>query len=246
MTLEEWVAQWQITPVEYLEGISSEYHLTSVLSGMAYRSYMTQRVNEAGIPEQPAVQASIQQTYLNALAREVESEIKKSIEFNPAELYTTFQANPDRFIQPKQVLLQRIVVSSEEKAAQVYDALEKGQDFTRMVQLYTESNADLMVDGIMNYEQWARLGHLGQELQQLEPDYITRPIAYQANEYHIYKCLDIVEARALRFDEAKEAVQDILLEQKFREARSELIDQVKIKHNAFIDLERLEEINIEI
>jgi hypothetical protein len=36
------------------------------------------------------------------------------------------------------------------------------------------------------------------------------------------------------------------LEQKFREARSELIDQVKIKHNAFIDLERLEEINIEI
>jgi hypothetical protein len=58
--------------------------------------------------------------------------------------------------------------------------------------------------------------------------------------------LDIVEARALRFDEAKEAVQDILLEQKFREARSVLIDQVKIKHNAFIDLERLEEINIEI
>jgi len=103
-----------------------------------------------------------------------------------------------------------------------------------------------MVDGIMNYEQWARLGHLGQELQQLEPDYVTLPIAYQANEYHIYKCLDIIEARSLRFDEAKEAVQDILLEQKFREARTQLIDQVKIKHNAFIDLERLKEINIEI
>ena len=246
MTLEDWVAQWQITPVEYLEGISSEYHLKSVLSGMAYRSYMSQQAYEAGIPEQPAVQASIQQTYLNALAREVESEIKKLIEFSPAELYTTFEANPDRFIQPKQVLLQRIVVSSEEKAAQVYDALENGQDFTSMVQLYTESNADLMVDGIMNYEQWARLGHLGQELQQLEPDYVTLPIAYQANEYHIYKCLDIIEARSLRFDEAKEAVQDILLEQKFREARSQLIDQVKMKHNAFIDLERLKEINIEI
>ncbi|MDC0979839.1 peptidyl-prolyl cis-trans isomerase, partial [Balneolaceae bacterium] len=241
-----WVAQWQITPVEYLEGISSEYHLKSVLSGMAYRSYMSQQAYEAGIPEQPAVKASIQQTYLNALAREVESEIKKLIEFSPAELYTTYEANPDRFIQPKQVLLQRIVVSSEEKAAQVYDALENSQDFTSMVHLYTESNADLMVDGIMNYEQWARLGHLGQELQQLEPDYVTLPIAYQANEYHIYKCLDIIEARSLRFDEAKETVQDILLEQKFREARSQLIDQVKMKHNAFIDLERLKEINIEI
>ena len=246
MTLEDWVAQWQITPVEYLEGISSEYHLKSVLSGMAYRSYMSQQAYEAGIPKQPAVKASIQQTYLNALAREVESEIKKSIDFSPAELYTTFQANPDRFIQPKQVLLQRIVISSEDKAAQVYDALENGQDFTRMVHLHTESNEDLMVDGIMNYEQWARLGHLGQELQQLEQNYVTFPIAYQANEYHIYKCLDIVEARSLRFNEAKEAVQDILLEQKFREARSVLIDQVKIKHNAFIDLERLVEINIEV
>ena len=246
MTLEDWTTQWQITPIDYLDRIESEYHLTSVLSGMAYRSYMTKEAHKAGIPKQPAVIASIQQTYLNALAHEVESEIKKSIEFTPAELFTTFEANPDRFIQPKQVLLQRIVVSSKEKAEQIYDALENGQDFTRMVQLHTESNEDLMVDGLMNYEQWARLGHLGQELQQLEPDYVTLPIAYQANEYHIYKCLDIIEARSLRFDEAKQSVQDILLEQKFREARAELIDQVKLKHNAFINLERLEEINIEI
>ena len=63
-----------------------------------------------------------------------------------------------------------------------------------------------MVDGVMNYLQWATLGHLGKELQRLELDYITRPIAYQANEYHIYKCLDLVEARSLRFEEAKEEV----------------------------------------
>ena len=103
-----------------------------------------------------------------------------------------------------------------------------------------------MVDGILNYQQWAHLGHLGEELQKLEQNYITKPIAYQANEYHIYKCLDIKEARALRFDEAKEAVKNILLEQKFRESRAELISQVKRKHNAFVNLERLEEINIEI
>lgn len=246
LTLEDWAAEWQITPVEYLEGISSEDHLEAVLSGIAYRSYMNKEAHDAGIPSQPEVQASIQQTYLNALAREVESEIEKSIEFSPAELYTTFEANPDRFIQPKQVLLQRIVVSSLEKAQQIYTSLEQGKAFTEMVQRYTESNEDLMVDGVMNYLQWATLGHLGKELQRLEPDYITRPIAYQANEYHIYKCLDLVEARSLRFEEAKEEVEKILLQEKFREARAELIAQVKKKHNAFIDLERLEEISIEI
>ena len=246
LTLEDWAAEWQITPVEYLEGISSEDHLEAVLSGIAYRSYMNKKAYDAGIPSQPEVQASIQQTYLNALAREVESEIEKSIEFSPAELYTAFEANPDRFIQPKQVLLQRIVVSSLEKAQQIYTSLQQGKAFTEMVQQYTESNEDLMVDGVMNYLQWATLGHLGKELQRLEPDYITRPIAYQANEYHVYKCLDLVEARSLRFEEAKEEVEKILLQEKFREARAELIAQVKKKHNAFIDLERLEEISIEI
>lgn len=246
LTLEDWAAEWQITPVEYLEGISSEDHLEAVLSGIAYRSFMNKKAHDAGIPSQPEVQASIQQTYLNALAREVESEIEKSIEFSPAELYTAFEANPDRFIQPKQVLLQRIVVSSLEKAQQIYTSLQQGKAFTEMVQQYTESNEDLMVDGVMNYLQWATLGHLGKELQRLEPDYITRPIAYQANEYHVYKCLDLVEARSLRFEEAKEEVEKILLQEKFREARAELIAQVKKKHNAFIDLERLEEISIEI
>tara|TARA_B100000575_G_scaffold294516_1_gene310977 strand:- start:8139 stop:9731 length:1593 start_codon:yes stop_codon:yes gene_type:complete len=246
LTLEGWAAEWQITPVEYLEGISSEDHLEAVLSGIAYRSYMNKKAHDAGIPSQPEVQASIQQTYLSALARQVESEIEKSIEFSPAELYTAFVVNPDRFIQPKQVLLQRIVVSSLEKAQQIYTSLQQGKGFTEMVQQYTESNEDLMVDGFMNYLQWATLGHLGKELQRLEPDYITRPIAYQANEYHIYKCLDLVEARSLRFEEAKEEVEKILLQEKFREARAELITQVKKKHHAFIDLERLEEISIEI
>ena len=169
---------------------------------------MNKKAHDAGIPSQPEVQASIEQTYLNALAREVESEIEKSIEFSPAELYTAFEANPDRFIQPKQVLLQRIVVSSLEKAQQIYTSLQQGKEFTEMVQQYTESNEDLMVDGVMNYLQWATLGHLGKELQRLELDYITHPIAYQANEYHIYKCLDLVEARSLRFEEeAKEEVE---------------------------------------
>tara|TARA_Y200000002_G_scaffold181661_1_gene149902 strand:+ start:5633 stop:7312 length:1680 start_codon:yes stop_codon:yes gene_type:complete len=246
LTLKDWESEWRITPVEYLEGISSVYHLKSVLSGIAYRSYISHLAHEAGIPSQPEVQASIKQTYLNSLALEVEKGIKRSIEFSPAELYTTFEANPDRFIQPKQVLLQRIVVSSKEKAQQIYAVLQQGHSFTDMLQLHTESNEDLMVDGVMNYQQWAQLGHLGEELQRLALDYVTKPVAYQANEYHIYKCLDIEEARSLRFDEAKEAVKNILLEQKFRAARSELIRQVKKKHNAFIDLERLEEINIEI
>ena len=47
-------------------------------------------------------------------------------------------------------------------------------------------------------------------------------------------------------DLSKEEVEKILLQEKFREARAELIAQVKKKHNAFIDLERLEEISIEI
>ena len=246
LTLDQWAAEWRITPVEYLEGISSAYHLTSVLSGMAYRSYISERAREAGIPEQSTVQSSVEQTYLNALAREVEDEIKASITFSSAELYTTFEANPDRFVEPKKVLLQRIVISSQQKAQQIYAALQQGRPFNEMLQRYTESNEDLMVDGILNYQQWAHLGHLGEELQGLEQDYITKPIAYQANEYHIYKCLDIKEARALRFEEAKEAVKDILLEQKFRETRAQLITQVKRKHDAFVNLERLEEINIEI
>ena len=245
-TFAELKQEWKRTPLEFKLQMQSIEDVEAVLSGMAYRSYMIHQVLEHGIDEQESIQASVQETYLNALAREVENRIRNSIEVTPAEMYTTYSNNRDRFVRDKQVQLQRVVVSSGQKARRVYDLATSGEDFDALVINYTESNQDLMVNGIQETEAWARLGHLGTQLQNLEEGMILEPIEYQANEYHVYKCLRIDESVPLSFEESQEQLRALIVEQKFRTERSKLIAQVKNKHNAYIDMGRLEELTIEI
>jgi hypothetical protein len=238
--------EWARTPATFMLQMQNLEDLEAVLSGMAYRLYMIEQVMNKGIHTQEAIQASVQETYLNALAREVENRIKQSIEVTPAEMFTMYSNNRDRFVRDKQVQLQRIVLSSEENARKVYALAKSGEDFGELVKSYTESNQDLMVNGIQETESWSRLGHLGKQLQSVEEGLVLEPIEYQTNEYHLYKCIRIDEAVALSFEEAEEQIRAVVIEQKFRTERSKVIAQVKNKHNAYMDIGRLEELNIEI
>ena len=238
--------EWARTPATFMLQMQNLEDVEAVLSGMAYRSYMIEQVMNKGIHTQEALQASVQETYLNALAREVENRIKQSIEVTPAEMFTLYSNNRDRFVRDKQVQLQRIVLSSEENARKVYALAMSGKDFGELVKSYTESNQDLMVNGIQETKSWSRLGHLGKQLQSLEEGLVLEPIEYQTNEYHLYKCIRIDEAVTLSFEEAEEQIRAVVIEQKFRTERSKVIAQVKNKHDAYMDIGRLEELNIEI
>ena len=134
----------------------------------------------------------------------------------------------------------------EETANKIHEELSSGADFNIYVIEHTLMNDDLFTKGDLGFIPVDDFGFNSDEVSSVEIGGLTEPILYTANEYHIYKILDKKEARKLTFDEARQRIDDFLLREKLQQKRTETINAVKEKHNAVVDLEKLNALTIKI
>ena len=84
------------------------------------------------------------------------------------------------------------------------------------------------------------------KLASLKVGEISEVIHYETGRYHIYKCLGREEADGQSFEEARDQVNNFLTSKKLKSLRASTIEDVKKKHNAVIDTQKLKELTIQI
>jgi len=246
MDMSGFVNEYRFTPVSQINAIEGKEGFRAFVIGTALRAYLLDGAIKAGINEQNLVQESIDETYNIYLATEAIEYLKNSIENTEEELREAFYENSDRFYKPLQVNLSRIVVDSESKAKEIIEKYALGTDFVSLVREYTILNEDLMTDGELGYETLRKYGSQGNEIAKLKEGELSRPINYMDNEHTIFKVNERIEGRSLSFDEAKESVDIFLTNKKLKKLKEATIKDVKKKHNALIDIEKLNQVTIQI
>ncbi len=236
----------KFTPINLINGINNKESFRDFLIGTAYRAYMMESARETGISEQEAVKESIDETYIHFLADEANEYIKSTITNSEEELRSTFLEEKDRFYAPLYINLARVVVKTENEAGEVINKLSSGSDFSTLVKDYSIKNEEIFTDGELGFEPVSSYGFLSTKLADLEIGEVSEIINYQSGEYHIYKCLGRIEAKELTFDEARPKVDQFLKQKKLKSLRTSTIQQVKKKHDAIIDIQRLKEVTIQI
>jgi parvulin-like peptidyl-prolyl isomerase len=243
---DAFIEEYYASSSAMLNSVVNRATLENFIKGVAYRAYMIEEAEAAGLHEQEIVKSSIKETYLHYLESLAIKEMQQSINNTPAELYTTFQDNRDKFTQPMQVNVQRLVVGSEEKADLMIRAFKSGETFDSLILNHSINNEDRLINGELGYKAIEEFGFNSEQLANLEVGEISSPINYTAGEIHIYKIVDKIEARPLTFDEAKGRVNAFLLQKKLGELRAETIQDVKLKHDARINTDLLNELTLKI
>ena len=229
-----------------LNTIQDEYTFRNFIVGVAYRSFMVSEALKLGIDKQDEIEASIEETYLHYLEKLAMQDLASSINNTEEELYTFYQEKQHEFYQSAEIRVQRLAVLGEETANKMYEELSSGADFTTYVIEHTRINDDLFTEGDLGFIPVDDFGFNSEKVSSIEIGGLTEPILYTADEYHIYKILDKKEARKLTFEEAKERVDSFLMREKLQQKRTETIEVVKNKHNAVVDLEKLNALTIKI
>ncbi|GAB5409332.1 MAG: hypothetical protein BalsKO_16970 [Balneolaceae bacterium] len=245
-TMSDLIEEYLISSNQMLNTIQDEGSFGNFIKGVAYRTFLYSNAVGLGIDKQDLVLDSIEETYNHFLADEANFYLKSRIKNTAAELYTEYQKNRSNFVKPLEINLSRIVVDSREKAELIVAQLENGASFEVLVKENTIKNEDLFTNGELGFESIKSYGFNSIKLAELEIGDISEVIQYQQNEFHIYKCLGRNESSFLSFAQAQDFVNDFLTKKKLQEIRSSTIDEVKIKHNAIVDVEKLEEITIQI
>lgn len=245
-SIRQFVEELLVSDDFLINTIKDEASFKDFIKGTAYRAYMVAEAKRLGIDKQKLVTSSIEETWLNYLSVEADNYLRDSITNTPAELYHFYTKNRSDFFFPEEVNLQRLVLRSKEEAERMLDLLEAGVSFDDLVSNNTISNEDLFTNGVLGFESINSYGFMAPAIARLEIGEVSEVLQYQNNEYHIYKLLGRKEAEPMSFDQAREQIDRLLRQNKLRKLRKETIEQVKQRHKAYVNLEKLKELSIQI
>ncbi len=234
------------TPLKERTEIKEFYQFDNLIKGLAFRTYAIQQYKKSSYTNDPAVSESIDQTFYDYLANRVSEHIYNNIKISEAQLQTEYNQNPQQYVSPLKLNLQRIVVRSEKKGNMIVEELRKGTDFVKLLRKYSIDNEDVMVDGELGYRGIGTFGTMSFKLKNLKAGEIAGPFKYTVGKYYVFKCLGRKEGKHLDFEAAKPLVEKVLRMKLLREHKQTIIRETKVKHNAYEDLKKLNNIKIDI
>lgn len=234
------------TPLYLYNNINDKESLRDFISALAYRSFMMKKADSAGITQQKDVLESTDQTYLEYLANESRNYLRSTISNSESELQMEYRTNRARFDKPLEVNVARIVVETEEIGEAVIEKAKAGIPFVDLVKEYTIANEELLTNGELGFEFIDKYGYNSTEIAKLDVNEISEVLSYQTGEFHIYKMLERKEASFLSFKQARDKVDDFLTDKKLKLLEAETVETVKAKHNATINLAKLNELTIQL
>lgn len=139
--------------------------------------------------------------------------LEPSITIEEDAMLNYFETNKDTFKQEEQVKASHILVETEETAKEVKEKLAGGADFAELAKEYSIDKS--------NSEKGGQLGFFGrgamvQEFEEaafsLELNTISEPVKTNLG-YHIIKVEDKTEEKEANYEESKDKIKDILIEE---------------------------------
>ena len=140
--------------------------------------------------------------------------LEPEISISDEEISDYFKENKDMLGEPEQVDARHILVETEEQAKDIREKLEAGEDFEKLAKEHSmdqgskEAGGELGVFG---------KGEMVKEFEEaaftLKPHEISEPIKTE-HGYHIIEVLEKKETKEAKFEDVKDDIKEILLQQK--------------------------------
>ncbi|GAQ25307.1 peptidylprolyl isomerase [Tepidanaerobacter syntrophicus] len=151
--------------------------------------------------------------------------LEPTIKIEESEIKSYFDENKASFDTPEQVKASHILVDTEEKAKEVKQKLQDGEDFAELAKTYSTDTS--------NNQQGGELGYFSKG--QMTPEFEAAAFSLKVGEisdpvktefgYHIIKVEDKKEAKEATYEESKDKIKEALLEEKLSTAFSTWIQE---------------------
>ncbi|MCM3586202.1 peptidylprolyl isomerase [Mesobacillus maritimus] len=187
-------------------------------------------LNQSGMTKQD-LETEIE-TYLK-----LEELLKPRIEITDEELKTYFDENKESFNQEEEVQASHILVEDEETAKKVADKLADGEDFAEMAKEYSTDTASAENGGDLGFFAKGTMVEAFEEKAfAMKVGTISEPVETE-HGFHIIKVTDKKEAKEAVFEDHKDEVYEIIMNEKIQSEYGAWLSEMKEEYSIKNSLE---------
>lgn len=169
---------------------------------------------------------------------EVKKLLEPSIEVTEDEMKQYFEDNKDQFAQKEQVKASHILVDSLEKAQEVKDKLASGEDFAELAKEYSLDTSNKDQGGELGYIVKGKMvPEFEEAVFSMEVGEISDPVKTDYG-YHIIKVEEKKEAKEANYEESKDKIKDVLMEQKLPDEYNTWMEEKEKEYKVTNSLEK--------
>jgi len=201
---------------------------------------------KSALASQGLTVVDLKEKYREQLIKEkmVNREVRSRVSVTPIEIALFYEKNEDDFNLPAQVKVMTIMIrKSEADPESNTDSLKKikmielkmaeGEDFTKLAREYSQ-DPSAVDGGDMGYiGKGQMMKKIDEVIFSLQPGEISETIETPVG-YHVFKIVEVKEAGAESFDEARMQIENYLFQEKAKERFDEWM--TNLKENAYISV----------
>ncbi|MDD3806878.1 MAG: peptidylprolyl isomerase, partial [Candidatus Marinimicrobia bacterium] len=151
------------------------------------------------------------------------------------DLVRYYVRNKEKYLSPKKVLVQEILVSDSSLAFQLHKEIKNGADFATLTQIYTERPAGKRNRGLLDPFSQGQYGEMGKKAFEMNPGEISDPIPLGDNKYSIINVIEFYPETPLAYEQIKKKVAKDYLEEKRDELRENAFTTLYEKYDVHIN-----------
>lgn len=205
-----------------------------IAEGFVKAEIMAIEARRRGLDKREDVKLKIDMLASQALARELEKELRKEMKLSEEELRKYYDENKDRFSAKRRMRASRITVPTEAAAKDVIARINKGEDFAELAKKFSK-DVYAQRGGSMGT---IRPGKLEPEIENvlssLQEGKVSKAVK-TGQGYVIVRLDSVVDIPERSFEEAKPRIERILVRERLEKALKEIDAEVRKKNRVVIN-----------
>jgi peptidyl-prolyl cis-trans isomerase C len=157
----------------------------------------------------------------------LEKEVEEKTQLPPETAQEFYDKNPGEFMIGSEVRVKHILVETEEKAQEIYEKIQKGEDFSTLAKKFSRDKGTAKKGGDLGF--FGR-GKMVPEFEvvafNLKKGSISKPVKTRFG-FHVIKVIDKKQGRQGSFDEVKDAITKRISMERQKELFTSYIGELK-------------------
>lgn len=205
-----------------------------VVNELVYQALLYEDAMEKGMDKEDEFLQVVEKTKESMLKTYALGKLLATVEVTDEDLKKFYEENKEAFVKPESADASHILVEEEDKAREIYEKIQKGEDFEELAKEFSTCPSKEKGGNLGTFTKGQMVKEFEDAVFENEVGTITEPVKTQFG-YHIIKINQKNDAEELSFDEVKDKIEAQVRRQKeqdiYNKKITELRDKYEVKMN---------------